>query len=614
MSKAAGGSRPTNCTNSVTDSEGGNSADFDEQLPAPSEVAAEFTRELPERAVIPLTRRSGVKLREELVEETRREWFEEQPQPWEDPLRGEEVTRRDPLTWRAAVRSLVESHADTRRMTLNFERGRPDEPLHETWAMSPSDRWSEDYQNKRFAELKAWFRELTGGERPSGGETDGEFGDPYVALVTLSSSATPRGDEFQAPADHLEDRSGGWESSYHTLRNVMRREVGAIGESWQYQKIEEPHTGERGGGTNHGYGHDHVVVVVDGEVSGETFRPVLEKWVESVEGAGEKAHQVGEAVEVKPADDVSDVAAYVAGYTSTKPEPFEERSIKYQAWAAVKHATNTRSVTRSSAANHATAADACKQRYESDESEQDRAHGELVVPAADGAHHEFECAECGSPWGIQQDHNTLASARLSNDESGRQAVADGGGSRRVQELRGRWPSARAGATVGERPQEREAREAVRERLERFDEPTREQVVAEVVMALKDPPPAEELKRLFGEEVSDLDRSSVVGFTRPPGWELKSVEIGGEERPASHGGGVDLAETAVPDGPERVAPSEMHRGYVPETVGDGRWLCPECREYGVVEEIVGPVRREDPVRYRCTGRDGHDHAGCGASFG
>jgi hypothetical protein len=501
-----------------------------------------------------------MKLREELVEETRREWIEEQPQPWEDPLRGEEVARRDPLTWRAAVRAVVESHADTRRMTLNFERGRPDEPLYEEWSLSPSDRWSEDYQTKRFAELKAWFRELTGGERPSGGESESTYEDPYVVLMGLTSSGKPDGDEFQAPADHLEDRSEAWSDDvYHTLRNVMRREVGAIGDSWQYQRIEEPHKGERGGGVNHGYGHDHPVLVVDGEVDAETFRPVVEKWVESVDGAGEEAHDLDvedwgenadevDTVEVKSADDVYDVAAYVADYTSTEPMPFEERSIEYQMWAAIKFATNTRSLTRSSAANHAIKADACKQRYESDESDQDREHGELIVPAADGAHHDFECAECGSPWEIDQEHDTLTSARLANEENAAEAVADGGGGVREQELRERWPSARAAATVGERPPERAAREAVRKRLDRRENPGVEEVVGEVVMAVKDPPPAREVKRICREERSGVGRSGVAGFERPPKWQLKSVEISGVEHSASVGGGVDLVETVVPNRP------------------------------------------------------------------
>jgi hypothetical protein len=296
-------------------------------------------------------------------------------------------------------------------------------------------------------------------------------------------------------------------------------------------------------------------------VAEKTFRPVLEKWVESVDGAGEKAHQVGEAVEVKPADDLNDVAAYVAGYTATKPKPFEERSLKYQAWAAVKHATNTRSVTRSSAANHAVKADACKQRYESEESDQDREHGELIVPAADGAHHDFECAECGSPWEIDQDHDTLTSARLANEENAAEAVADGGGGVREQELRERWPSARAAATMGERPPERAAREAVRKRLDRRDNPGVEEVVGEVVMAVKDPPPAEEVKRIYREEKVGIGRSEVAAISRPPRWELKSVEIGEEEHPASVGGGVDLAETLVPDGP--VVETETWPEAVPE---------------------------------------------------
>jgi hypothetical protein len=229
------------------------------------------------------------------------------------------------------------------------------------------------------------------------------------------------------------------------------------------------------------------------------------------------------------------------------------------------------------------------------------------VRAAGGAHHEYECAECGSPWEIEQE-GTLTSHRLGEVESGREVAADGSGAVREQELRDRWPSARAAATVGERPRERAARKAVRKRLEGRESPGFEEVVAEVVMGLKDPPPPEEVERICREERVGVDRSEVVGIERPPKWKLKSVWIGDTEHPASAGGGVQLAETLVPDGPERVGP-----GYSPEVHGEGRWKCPECGEYGVVERVVGPVSPDHPVRYRCTGREKHEYAGCGVEF-
>lgn len=584
-------SRPTNEPNSVTASEGGDAAVSETASPEPSEVASEFVDEYPERSRRRLTERDGTKIRRELTTERTVEWSSEPPNEWERAKKGSEVVRRSALTWEAAVEEVVRSHQETEATTLNFTRGKEGEAEYVEWSKQASSRWSVSAQKKRFAQLKGWFREVTGGERPSGGRSEAAFEEPHVVLLGRTASGRE-----MAPADHQTALRDSWQPVYQTLRNTLRAEGYTLGEDWQYVRMTEPHDGKRGGGINACYDHEHPVIVVDGEVSPSDFRSVMEKHVEETEGAEMEAHRnracpkhdqgnpwddaVGEceecdtSVTVKPAEEAEDVAAYVAGYVSVEPKPFEERSVEYKAWAATKHATNSRTMTRSVSARAATKADRCKQRAESPESDQERDHGEEIVRAASNARHSYECAECGSAWEVEQDHDTLVSARRATTEAA-QAVADGGEVDREGELRSRWPSARSAATVGETPQEREARRRIQRRLERDPAVSKERVVGEVAMSGVDVPP-EEVKRIHREVVEGVDRESVVGFERPPGWELESVTVEGEEYDAGDGGGVDMAEVELP----------AERLLAETCLGEGgMWRCAKTEVSGAASTVA-----------------------------
>lgn len=216
-----------------------------------------------------------------------------------------------------------------------------------------------------------------------------------------------------------------------------------------------------------------------------------------------------------------------------------ERSIEYVAWAAMQWAANRKRRTRSNAAGWAVTPNACKQRFESDKSEQKVTHGEETA-ISDRRGVEFECAECGSPWGIDQDQ-TLTAVRLSASDSGETtAVADGGIEvpDREEQLREQWPSATAAATVGETPTERKKRQAIESHLERHPKAS----VTEVLGACSLPPDDGDL---VCEVMAGADRSEVVGFDSPPEWRLDAVIIDDGEHLAASGGGVEIAEVVMP---------------------------------------------------------------------
>lgn len=278
-----------------------------------------------------------------------------------------ELQRRVPLTWEEAVDQLLHSYERARKTTLRLQRGYEGHPEHEVFHKDAETSWMTSYHKRYFAELKGWVRETIGGIRPSGGECDGKFENPHVALLTRTASSVPDGDHV-APVDHTEEIRKPWEGLYHTLRNRLRS-LGFESDEWDYYRKEEPHKSERGGSVNRCYTHEHIMLIVDGPVTAENFRPVMEKHIEECEWAGPDAHSTERAVEVLPADEVEDVAAYVASYTGIKPAGLLERSTEYIAWAATQWAANRKRRTRSNAAGWAATADACKQRFESDKSE-----------------------------------------------------------------------------------------------------------------------------------------------------------------------------------------------------------------------------------------------------
>jgi hypothetical protein len=319
----------------------------------------------------------------------------------------------------------------------------------------------------------------------------------------------------------------------------------SLGCDWQYDRRLEPHDSKRGGGVNACYGHEHIVLAIDGDVSASDFKPVIEKHVEACDWAGEAAHDLNVAdwdlhekevntVEVKDPDDVENLAAYVASYAGIRPVDLLERKTEYIAWAAVMNASNLQTKSRSDPAKHAAMADACKQRYESREADQEVDHGENVV-SSDRRGCDWECGECGSPHQIDQDRGGLDDgAEASDDEES----ADG---LDRDDLRSRWPSARSASSVGESIQRTELRSKIR----RFLEIDPSLSNAELFGKLNASVHPDVLEEIAEQVRNDVDPSSVESFERPPEWSVKSVTIGESEFPANAGTGIEMVEVELP---------------------------------------------------------------------
>lgn len=560
----------------------------------------EFATAYPFRASIPVARADGTEIRADYAETEREEWTADQPDrprfEARNPATGSDVVDVSGLEWGQAVRRLLQKYAKTEKTIVNLEKSDWRNPAeHETFSIEAQNRWFSEYQKKYNAQIDAWLRELVGGTRPSGGETEATFDDPRICLLTRGASSTPDGSRV-GPVEHANQLQDSWQPTYHTLRNTLRSLGYELGEDWQYIRVVEPHTAKRGDGRgiNACYPHEHIILVVDGNVVADDLLPVMEKHVEACEWAGESAHGEG-AIEVREPGELNDIAAYVSDYCSIEPVGLWEREPEYLGFAAAMDAGNMRTFSRSEAAREAAKVDACRQRAESEKADQEADHGENVRRTPSG---EVVCGECGCSHDIEQD-TTLTAHRTG------QVAADGGG--RTEQLRQRWDDADAAAVVGEGPTQRNRREKIKKELERTPNASATEIVGRLGLS-----PDE---REFVEEVrAGVDRTDAVGFDdRVPEWRMASVTIDGETRPASPGNQIEMVELRGNSEPwrpphdggrkcsacgsESVVSAREARSVYHHTV-DGEYWCSECgQEFGPVGGPEGPPEYREQTERR-----------------
>ncbi|AGN02671.1 hypothetical protein L593_13660 [Salinarchaeum sp. Harcht-Bsk1] len=591
-------------------------------MPEPGDVSERFWNEFPEMARMPLSHQHERGLRPELLDRDTSEEFvepmvedlpdganldslDDKPEDWTSGFDVEQEDGRNPVMWGEAVVRLLQSHEDCRNTTLHLERGYPGDPGHATHDVEADNRWMPSYQKKKFAEMNGWFREVVGvGERPSGESPDGIMEHPNVVLLTRSASSRP-GKYKLGPVDHADQLRDSWTAVYHKMRNHFR----SLGVEWQYDKRVEPHPGD---GENQCYPHEHIVLLIDSpDLQLSDLRPIVEEHVETCDAAGPVAHDldvedwdanredVGTA-EIRKPDEIDNLAAYVCDYASIEPADLLERELPYVAFAASMWAVNAQTISRSDAACRASTADACKQRFEHSQCDQDLDHGEEIRRKEIRQQRKLVCAECGSPHGIDQSQ-TLVEAKHGTDD-GPTAVADGGRDwheEREDSLRDRWPSADAAVAVGEQPTrtgreirnpddsdkgkaitDRDIRLLVRglgegvrrpewmkdgwilEHDPRYRPDPDDPLVYSAwsrAPDLRDPLPRivvflqeryslhpDRIAEFVHQERADYDpQEDMVSFRRPPAWRLDAITVHGERHSVDDGGGgVQLVETRL----------------------------------------------------------------------
>jgi hypothetical protein len=566
-----------------------------------------FVRRYPDRALAPVAEEHGRELRAECFEEPV-ETEREVEIGEHDTMTVAEVAERRALPWCEVLGEYLRWHERYRGMRMKMARGRRGTPEYESFEVPLDNSFTQEYARGEFARLKALERETCGGERPSGEYELGRFEEPATAIMTRSASG-----EGLAPAAHLEALVGSWTPVRRSLRYHLEDRLGLEpGEDYVWWRQGEQHPGG-GYGANVGLGHEHVALFVDlsaldggTEVVDHALRRVVEKHVEECGPAEADAHGDG-AVSVSRVGEgdgeVGSAASYVAEYVgvNTDTDPLE-RSLDRLMWESVMWATATRKASRSNPANAAVRADRCRQEFEDPEARQSHDHGEEIV-RSDRPGVEFECAECGSPWRIDQEPGTLVRARLAAEEArllssvvesrdsggfnGSLSGGEAGGS-----ARSRWESARAAASVGCEPVERECGHP--------EGSNRCPLCAESVGAVSASVP------IPSEAGPPSDGGGVVrdGFERPAEWRAESVVVDGEEYPVEESSGGVATERVVVRGAgaipadRLIAPDKLRDPDPP--VDPTEYPPPE-----LIEQQLAEVHRGDPVTPKEWPEDWHE---------
>ena len=536
---SGGGSRLSNGSYPAQSGTGRETADSSHRpdVPTPAERISGIVERYGDRVFEPLSETHGRKLREECLSEPETVERTVSTGDNEETVVSETVERGAvPLI--AAISEMLDWYEGYRDRALRMGRGSEVRGDHESFLVDMDNSLTPAYQSKQYARLNGLKRQLVGGEYPNGEPVEGLFAEPVTVLFSLTSSSLRPDGSHRPMVDHDREIRDAWSGSSgsvkRTLRYVLEDALGLEPGDYAWWWQSEPHPGPQKAAT--GYSHSHPVVVFDGAAvpdgaaatDPETYRPVVAKHVAECDGAGWEAHGLDDAVSVREADEIEDFASYVAEYLSVAPDDdLLERSDEYLMWAASQWATTTQKYSRSKWATAAVKADACQQEYMDPEAEQTAEHGECVVRAAPNTSHRFECAECGSPHGIDQSEESLARHRLEPSvgaqtartataaTDGGEAVGDGGdgdGGRTEYEewravveahdgaLSARWRSARSAG--------------------RFSSPVRER--------------------------GEPGEVETEGFDRPPEWEPEAVvQTGsGEETEIGSPGGTAYGEIVV----------------------------------------------------------------------
>jgi hypothetical protein len=531
-------------------------------VPTPEERVSGIVERYGDRVFEPLSETHGRKLREECL--TDPETVERTVETGDHAERVvSETVERGAIPWIGAVAEMLDWYEGYRDRSLRLGRGSEVRGDHESFLVDMDNSLTPAYQSKQYARLNGFKRQFIGGEYPNGETVEGEFTDPVTVLFGLTSSSL-RGDGSHRPVvDHDREIREAWKGSSgsvkRTLRYVLEDGLGLeTGEyAWWWQS--EPHPGPEKAAT--AYSHSHPVVVFDraavseeaAATDPETYRPVVAKHVAECEGAGWEAHSLDKAVSVREADDIEDFASYVAEYLSVSPDDdLLERSDEYLMWAASQWATTTQKYSRSKWATAAVKADACEQQAMDPEAEQTRRHAQAVVRAGPTVSHRFECAECGSPHGIDQSERSLARHRLDATAGASvEAVAATDGGERVEEdsdgesgrtLAERWPSARSAGAVGS---ETRVRRCDHEEPDTCPLCATETEAPDHTVSGEVPiPETAEARSVSGWS---------EGFDRPPEWKPEAVvqTASGEETDIGSPGGTAYGEIVV-EGAESIA--------------------------------------------------------------
>ena len=556
-------SRPSKQTNSVEASTDDFQADdIEEQI---HERVTEFMTQYPHLADLPISEQHGRSLRRIVTEAEYEDVYVETEKEVDSNFTVSELQRREAASWADAISAFLFAHAEYRGLTARFAN-----QYGETFEIPLMDAWGESYSKKEYAKAMALEREMSGGERPTGGSSAGEWSNPSTAMLTLTASSTPSA--RLPPIDHLDAIHDAFSKDgvRDALRNTMEYHLNLDSDEWIYWSQAEPHgmgvaaDPEKEPGANACYTHLHVGIYFDQDALdpsislegvGSELERVINKHIEVCEPASFEAHDytsIDSYVEdsdgcISINGDIENMGSYMAAYMGGYTEDLLEKPVEYLAWGALYWSGSRRRVSRSDLANEAISADACDQRFESQHAEQDTPHAEMVK-WNDGRGADVVCTCCESSWRVDQDrieeppeHDGDLDGDPDDDgcDNPDQSYFD-------MPMEDLWPSADSAVRYGETLTRSQLRKQIISFLDRSsrDDWTVPELMGQLSIAPSN--------RSFVADVLETGarEPDTDSFENPPPiteqWEIDAIiDRDGEEHEPSDSGGVDMVEIYLP---------------------------------------------------------------------
>ena len=254
--------------------------------------------------------------------------------------------------WSQVLREFLGWYNDYRNMHLRFRD--PDGDL--VRAPMPNSHQPQ-YGDTYYARLKGLERQFLA-----------TASNPHVVMLTLTASNRNENNGWRCPADHLRDVI---ESFTDHVRPALHRALGSNGadvDNWEYARVVEHHRS--------GYGHVHIALFIDGDVSEEHFQSVIDTHLRHCKPAGASAHnyyspnpnerpisasQIDASLQPDEYEEaesvVGNLGSYVAEYIGSHGTELFKRDISELAFRATCWATSTNRVDFSNGAQEMISAD-----------------------------------------------------------------------------------------------------------------------------------------------------------------------------------------------------------------------------------------------------------------
>jgi hypothetical protein len=236
---------------------------------------------------------------------------------------------------------------ETLRQECTFTPIRESEPKAKHWYSVVQEwrDWYEGYENSHLEftnpEGETVRGKLTNSYQPEYGDKyyaklgdlergiEREYDSLTTAMLTFTCSSLNRQGEPRPAGDCMRDIISAW----NTARKMLHKALSAY--EWEYARVLEPHKS--------GYGHLHIAVFIDSDsINEQTFKGVMESYVDNCTAAGWEAHKPENSVSVN--EEMDSLPSYVSKYIGQYGEKPTERDIEEQMFLAVTWATNTNRV------------------------------------------------------------------------------------------------------------------------------------------------------------------------------------------------------------------------------------------------------------------------------